>query len=120
MFDHIGLRVRDLAASIAFYRKTLEGLGHVQGMSGEDYAGFGPAGAPKLWLHRVDGPTGPGTHVAFAAATREAVDRFHRDGLAAGARDNGAPGLRPEYSANYYGAFLIDPDGNNIEAVCFR
>jgi catechol 2,3-dioxygenase-like lactoylglutathione lyase family enzyme len=118
MYDHIGLKVRNLAVSTAFYRATLAGLGHVLCTSGEGYAGLGPAGAPALWLLQAEGATGPGTHVAFRAASRAAVDRFHRDGLAAGGKDNGAPGPRPDYSPNYYAAFLIDPDGNNIEAVC--
>jgi len=67
----------------------------------------------------VEGATGPGVHVAFRAADRAAVDRFHAEGLPVGGRDNGGPGVRTEYAANYYAAFLLDPDGNNVEAVCF-
>jgi catechol 2,3-dioxygenase-like lactoylglutathione lyase family enzyme len=119
MFDHIGLKVRDLERSVAFYRGALGALGHQQGDSGEGYAGFGPKDAPALWLYQHAGDTGPGTHVAFRARGREAVQRFHAQGLAAGGRDNGAPGARPQYSDTYYAAFLIDPDGNNVEAVCF-
>jgi catechol 2,3-dioxygenase-like lactoylglutathione lyase family enzyme len=119
MYDHIGLKVRDLAACIDFYRSALAALGHVPGSSGEGYAGFGPPGEPALWLYQRASGNTPGTHVAFRAPDRAAVQRFHEQGLAAGGRDNGAPGLRPDYSPNYYAAFLIDPDGNNVEAVCF-
>jgi catechol 2,3-dioxygenase-like lactoylglutathione lyase family enzyme len=118
MFDHIGLRVASLDASIAFYRQTLAPLGLELVASGDDYAGFGPRGAPLLWLHTVQGIQGRGCHLAFRASSTDAVNAFHAAGLAAGALDNGAPGLRPDYGANYYGAFLIDGDGNNIEAVC--
>ena len=96
MFDHIGLKVRDLAASSRFYRDALGALGHAAGDAGDGYAGFGPDGAPALWLYRHDGAPGPGTHVAFKAPDRAAVQRFHARGLAAGGRDNGAPGPRPE------------------------
>lgn len=118
MFDHIGLRVTDLAVSARFYQAVLAPLGQVPGASGEDYAGFGPPGAPALWLHRVAPGAGSGAHVAFRAPDRDAVARFHAAGLAAGGRDNGAPGLRPDYAPTYYAAFLLDPDGNNVEAVC--
>ena len=86
--------------------------------SDEAGAGFGPPGSPALWLHAADGAAGRGVHLAFRAADRDAVARFHAAGLRAGGRDNGGPGLRPDYSPTYYAAFLIDPDGNNIEAVC--
>ena len=120
MFDHIGLKVRDLAASVAFYRQALAPLGHELGSHGEGYAGFGPAGAPALWLYQASEPIGPGTHVAFRARDLAAVQRFHASGLKAGGRDNGAPGLRLDYSPDYYAAFLIDPDGHNVEAVCLE
>jgi catechol 2,3-dioxygenase-like lactoylglutathione lyase family enzyme len=116
MYDHVGLRVKDLAASIRFYRATLAALGHELASQDASGAGFGPAGAPALWLHAAG--TGSAAHVAFRAADRAAVDRFHAAGLDAGGRDNGAPGLRADYGPTYYAAFLIDPDGNNIEAVC--
>jgi catechol 2,3-dioxygenase-like lactoylglutathione lyase family enzyme len=119
MFDHVGLKVRDIAASTAFYRAALGALGLDKGPSGDDYAGFGPPGAPGLWLHAHAGPIPAGAHVALRAATRDAVLRFHTAGLAAGGRDNGPPGPRPDYGADYYAAFLLDPDGHNIEAVCF-
>jgi len=115
MFDHVGLRVRDLGAARRLYAGMLEPLGHVLGPSGKEYAGFGPKGAPALWLH-LD-RKGGGAHVALRAKTRAEVDRFHAAGLEAGARDNGQPGLRPDYAPNYYGAFLLDADGN-VEAVC--
>jgi catechol 2,3-dioxygenase-like lactoylglutathione lyase family enzyme len=117
MFDHVGLRVKDLGAATRLYTAMLAPLGHVPGASDKKtYAGFGPQGAPALWLH-LD-PKGGGAHVALRAASREAVDRFHAAGLTAGARDNGAPGLRTDYAPDYYAAFLLDADGNNVEAVC--
>ncbi len=117
MFDHIGLRVTDLEASCRFYTALLAPLGFVPGPRGEDYAGFGPPDAPAFWLHRAAPGGGSGAHVALRAPDREAVARFHAAGLAAGGRDNGAPGVRAEYAPDYYAAFVIDPDGNNIEAV---
>ena len=119
MFDHIGVKVRDLQASAAFYSAVLAPLGHVQGYADESCVGFGPAAAPSLWLYACDTPVGPGSHIAFRASEPSAVDRFHRAALQAGGRDNGAPGPRPHYSATYYAAFVIDPDGNRIEAVTF-
>ncbi len=114
MYDHIGLKVKDIGAATRFYQAALATLGHVQ-----DGSGFGPAGAPALWLHADQAAKG-GTHVAFRAADRAAVDRFYAAGLKAGGQDNGKPGLRTDYSPTYYAAFLIDPDGNNVEAVCLR
>ena len=118
MFDHIGLRVKDLEAAAPLYKAMLAPLGHVPGASGQGYAGFGPKDRPALWLHADR--KGGGAHVAFKAADREAVDAFHKAGLKAGAKDNGKPGLRADYGPTYYAAFLIDPDGNNVEAVCMR
>ena len=118
MYDHIGLKVKDLEKSVGFYTAALGSLGHVLCSRDESGAGFGPAGEPALWLYAVKGQTGPGMHVAFKAADRASVDRFHQAGLKAGGRDNGKPGLRADYSPRYYAAFLIDPDGNNVEAVC--
>jgi len=116
MYDHIGLKTRDLGASLRFYEAVLAPLGH--GLCGRDEsgAGFGPPGAPALWLYRSE-TSGAGAHVAFRAPDRQAVDRFHAEGIAAGGRDNGAPRLRADYSPTYYAAFLTDPDGNNVEAV---
>jgi len=115
MFDHIGLHVTNLDASVRFYTALLAPLGHVADESG---AGFGPPDAPALWLYADGKPQAPGVHVAFRAKSKQAVDRFHAAGVRAGGRDNGAPGLRPDYSPTYYAAFLLDPDGNNVEAVC--
>ena len=120
MFDHVGLRVMDVEASVRFYETTLAALGHSLCSRDELGAGFGPAGAPAFWLQRNLGQSGPGGHVAFRAADRGSVDRFHAAGLAAGGGDNGAPGLRADYGPAYYAAFLIDLDGNNVEAVCLR
>jgi catechol 2,3-dioxygenase-like lactoylglutathione lyase family enzyme len=119
MYDHIGLKVSDLNASVRFYAAALRSLGHVLGSHDESYAGIGPADAPALWLYRSKDAAGPGTHVAFSAKDRAAVDRFYAEGLKAGGRDNGKPGLRADYSPTYYAAFLVDPDGNNVEAVCY-
>jgi catechol 2,3-dioxygenase-like lactoylglutathione lyase family enzyme len=119
MYDHIGLKVKDLGASVRFYRAALAPLGHVLASQDDAGAGFGPEGAPALWLYRTD-DSGSGTHVALAALDRAAVDRFHADGLKAGGRDHGRPGLRADYGPTYYAAFLLDPDGNNVEAVCLR
>ena len=117
MFDHIGLRVKDLDAAAKLYAAMLKPLGHVPGAKGEGYAGFGPKDKPALWLHQ--GKSG-GAHVCFRAPDRESVDRFYEAGLKAGAKDNGKPGVRADYSPKYYAAFLCDPDGNNVEAVCMR
>src|SRR5262249_50817113 len=116
MYDHIGLKVKDVDASAHFYRAVLAGLGHVLCSRDASGARFGPQGEPALWLYPAQSFGGPGTHIAFRALDRAAVDRFHRDGLEASGRDNGAPGLRSEYSPTCYAAFLIDPDGNNVEA----
>jgi catechol 2,3-dioxygenase-like lactoylglutathione lyase family enzyme len=118
MYDHIGLKVSNLDASLAFYQAALAPLGHRIGARDAGSAGLGPADAPALWLYLAPAATSrAATHVAFQAANRAAVDRFHAAGLAAGGRGNGAPGLRADYSPTY-AAFLTDPDGNNVEAVC--
>jgi len=120
MYDHIGLRTPDLAKSLAFYEAALAPLGHELTYQDEASAGFGRKdGATGLWLHG-GAAAGAGAHLAFAAASREAVDAFHAAALAAGGSDNGAPGLRADYSPTYYAAFVVDPDGNNVEAVCLR
>lgn len=116
MFDHVGLRVRDLAASRRLYSAALTPIGYVVGPQDGGMVGIGPAGAPALWLAADD--NGGGAHVALRSPNRDAVVAFHKAALAAGARDNGAPGLRPDYGPSYYAAFIIDLDGNNIEAVC--
>jgi catechol 2,3-dioxygenase-like lactoylglutathione lyase family enzyme len=125
MIDHIGVSVSDLAAARAFYAAALAPLGmSVQMEVTEEetgghgaHLGFGRPGKPGFWIGTGQAKSGP-VHVAFAAATRGDVDAFHAAALAAGGRDNGAPGLRRHYHPDYYGAFVLDPDGNNIEAVC--
>ena len=118
MFDHIGLRVKDLSASVRFYRAALEPLGHELGSQDAAMAGFGSGGVSGLWLAHAPDAGERGVHLAFRAVDRAAVERFYKKGLAAGGRDNGAPGLRADYAPSYFAAFLIDPDGNNVEAVC--
>lgn len=118
MYDHIGLKVRDLDASLRFYEAALGALGHRLDSRYEGGAGLGPQGAPALWLNADAQAPRSATHVAFHAPDRAAVDRFHAAGLRSGGRDNGAPGPRPDYGPTYYAAFLIDPDGHNVEAVC--
>ena len=120
MYDHIGLRVKNVAGSARFYEAVLTPLGHVLSSADDSGAGFGPAGAPAFWLYRNKEKQQLGCHVCFQAPDRQAVDRFYRAGLEAGGRDNGAPGLRADYSPTYYAAFLVDPDGNNVEAVCMK
>ena len=116
MFDHIGLKVRDLDVSARFYKAALAALGYEPDSSS---SGFGPMGEPALWLYKSADAQIGGTHIALRAKSRDAVDRFHREGLKAGGRDHGGPDLRVDYSPTYYAAFLLDPDGHNVEAVCF-
>ena len=118
MFDHIGLRVKDLDRSARLYAAILVPLGHVPGARDATYAGFGPKDKPALWLHRDAKPGG--AHLALRANDRAAVEAFYKAGLEAGAKDNGAPGVRTDYGPTYFAAFLIDFDGNNVEAVCMR
>jgi catechol 2,3-dioxygenase-like lactoylglutathione lyase family enzyme len=113
--DHVTLRVADVEASRRFYERALAPLG-VETLEFGTSVGFGPRGAVDFFV--APGEPGPPVHVAFAAPDRETVDAFHEAALAAGGRDNGPPGLRPQYHAHYYGAFVLDPDGNNVEAVC--
>ena len=120
MYNHIGLKVKDVEASVRFYEAALAPLGHVLCSRDESGASFGPSGDPALWLYPSKSSVGPGAHVAFSAPDHSAVDRFHAGGLTAGGRDHGGPGVRADYSPKYYAAFLLDPDGNNIEAVCLR
>lgn len=120
MIDHVGLNVSDLAAAKAFYAETLEPLGYrVWAEWEEESVGFAAdESGPDFWIYRRgEEPSAP-THVSFRARDRETVDAFHAAGLAAGGSDNGTPGVRPHYHEQYYGAFVLDHDGNNIEAVC--
>ncbi len=118
MYDHIGLKVGNLDASIRFYTAALAPLGHILCSKDEVSAGIGPKGEPMLWLYLDKVAANAAAHVAFRASDHAAVARFHSEGLKAGGRDNGGAGPRTDYSPTYYAAFLIDPDGNNIEAVC--
>lgn len=118
MIDHISLKVADYARSKAFYTTALAPLGYRPVMEFGDGCGFGPEGKPMFWIHAGEATTP--IHLAFGSPDRKTVDAFHGAAIEAGARDNGAPGLRPHYHPNYYGAFVFDPDGHNIEAVCHR
>jgi catechol 2,3-dioxygenase-like lactoylglutathione lyase family enzyme len=122
--DHLGLQVSDYSRALRFYRQALSPLGIsvVMQVTKEETgsyegAGFGRDEKPSFWIGAGD-RTAPGVHVAFVAENRAAVDRFFEAALAAGGVDNGAPGIRAHYHPNYYGAFVLDPEGHNIEAVC--
>jgi len=126
MIDHTGLSVSDYERSKAFYTAALAPIGYqllaefpaaVTGST--DVAGFGEPPKPDFWIHRGV-PNQPPVHIAFRVDSRAKVDAFHRAALQAGGADNGAPGLRPHYHPNYYGAFVRDPDGHNVEAVCHQ
>ncbi len=118
MIDHVTLHVADAEASRAFYDKVLAPLGYAVAHSWPEGAGYGTEeGGPDFWIRREGAPGAP-VHVALRAKGRAAVRAFHAAALAAGGRDNGAPGLREHYGPTYYAAFVIDPDGNNLEAVC--
>lgn len=119
MFDHVGIGVGNLEESKAFFLQALTPLGVAVVMEGPYGLGMGRGQKPSLWLHSTDEPSAP-LHLAFAADDRKQVDDFHRAAVAAGGKDNGAPGLRPHYHPNYYGAFVISPDGHNVEAVCHK
>ena len=117
VFDHIGFNVTDFEKTKAFLVRALSPLGMVITAEAEGWAMIGKKGEGQLWFGSFGSSPGP-IHVAFAAASREQVRQFHAAALAARAKDTGAPGLRPHYHANYYGAFVIGPDGHNLEAVC--
>ena len=117
MIDHLTLTVRDLQRSVAFYSRALAPLGYGVSMRFEQFVGMGTKQKPAFWLKPGPTPSTP-MHLAFVAPSRTGVDGFHAEALGAGAQDNGPPGLRPHYHRHYYGAFIIDPDGHNIEAVC--
>jgi len=123
VIDHIGIGCGDLARSRAFYEAALAPLGIrvlvelTPELTGSDYTGIGMGRERPFFWFGDDGPRGTGMHVAFAAASRAEVDAFHAAAIKAGGRDNGKPGLRPYYDPDYYGAFVFDPDGINVEAV---
>lgn len=126
MIDHMGFKVADFDRSLAFYTQVFATLGYGLVMEvtpemtgdGSRHAGFGKDGKPDFWIGTGGESMRRGLHVAFVAPDRAAVEAFHATALAAGATDNGEPGIRAHYHPNYYGAFVIDHDGNNIEAVC--
>jgi catechol 2,3-dioxygenase-like lactoylglutathione lyase family enzyme len=123
MIDHLSLGVRDVARTRRFYDAALAPLGYTCLSAGEASLGYGDA-AVVLWIGAAERPVPPddksGLHVCFAAPTRQSVDAFHAAALAAGGKDNGKPGLRPDYGDSYYAAFVVDPDGYRIEAYCGR
>jgi catechol 2,3-dioxygenase-like lactoylglutathione lyase family enzyme len=127
MLDHVGFAVADAELSRRFYERALAPLGIGLIMTatpdkteaGGTAHGFGSGGKPCFWIGDNE-RVGEGTHIAFTADTRDQVDAFHEAALEAGGRDHGAPGLRPHYGADYYAAFVLDPDGLNIEAVCHK
>jgi len=116
MIDHMSLKVKDFAKSKSFYEAALKPLGYKVAMQFGEAAGFGTSDHPDFWIGAGAGASP--IHVAFAAKDRKTVDAFHQAALAAGGKDNGQPGIRAHYHPNYYGAFVFDPEGNNIEAVC--
>ena len=116
MIDHIGIKVSDYARSLNFYRSCLAPLGYAVIEEKHGWAGLGRDGAPTFWLAR--GEVAPDLHLAISARSRSEVDRFFDAALDAGAQDNGPPGLREIYHPHYYGAFVLDLDGYNVEAVC--
>lgn len=124
MIDHTGVSVSDYANSREFYRKALAPIGYALIVelpaavtAGVDVAGFGEPPKPDFWIHKGT-PNSPPVHVAFRVKSRALVDEFYNAALAAGGTDNGPPGVRPQYHPSYYGAFVLDPDDHNIEAVC--
>jgi catechol 2,3-dioxygenase-like lactoylglutathione lyase family enzyme len=121
MIDHVGVNVSDYGRSRGFYEQALAPLGYSLLMEPvEGHGGFGREGKPDFWISGVREPTTENVHVALRAPDWETVDAFHAAALAAGGSDNGEPGLREHYHPTYYGAFVRDPDGNNIEVVCHK
>ena len=117
MIDHLVLNVRDLEKSRKFYEQALAPLGYSVTMSFPGWAGFGASGKTDFWLAQRD-PIGKGVHVAFRCQQRKAVEAFYAAAMKAGGTDHGKPGVREDYHPNYYAAFVLDPEENNIEAVC--
>ncbi len=118
MIHHVQISVRDFSRSLRFYSDALRPLGYTAQSvdEGARSAGFGPPGAPKLWIG-VGTPSHGPVHIAFDAPSPKAIADFHAAGVAAGGKDNGKPGPRPDYGPTYHAAFVTDPDGNNVEAV---
>jgi catechol 2,3-dioxygenase-like lactoylglutathione lyase family enzyme len=118
MIDHMTLRVRDYPKSKAFYTAALAPLGYEMLMEWEGFSGFGINKKPDFWLAAAEDRKYSQLHIAFRAKSRKAVQEFYDAAIKAGAKDNGGPGLRADYHPNYFGAFVLDPDGHNIEACC--
>ena len=118
MIEHMSLPVTAYKKAKEFYIKTLKPLGYKLNMEYGEAAGFMEGGHTSFWI--VARPKSSKLHIAFRAKSRDAVKAFYKAALAAGARDNGKPGLRKDYSPDYYAAFVLDADHNNIEAVCFK
>ncbi|HEY4055112.1 MAG TPA: VOC family protein [Kofleriaceae bacterium] len=116
MIDHSGVMVTDIKRSADFYKQALAALGYEELMNFGDAVGLGEKKKPDFWLYK--GTPKDKLHFAFRAASRTQVKAFYDAAIAAGGKDNGAPGVRPHYHEHYYGAFVLDPDGHNIEAVC--
>jgi catechol 2,3-dioxygenase-like lactoylglutathione lyase family enzyme len=127
MIDHLSIYARDFAVARSFYEAVFAALGHsIQAefeteddaeFPGRRVCGFGSDETATFWIIETRKQVS-GRHIAFTATDHRAVDKFHRVALQSGGRDNGAPGFRPEYHSDYYASFIIDPDGNDIEAVC--
>lgn len=121
MIDHISLRVTDFQRSLSFYKEALAPLGYTLVFSNdhEQYAGFAGPDRERIWIGHREGASHGYAHIAILAKDRATVRQFYEAAIKAGGRDNGGAGPRPQYSPTYYGAFVLDPDGHNIEAVCF-
>ena len=117
MIDHLVLNVRELGESRRFFEQVLSPLGYGVAMSFPDWVGFGTSGKADFWLARRD-PANTAVHLAFQCGKRKQVDEFHSAAMKAGGKDNGKPGIRRDYDPNYYAAYVLDLDGNNIEVVC--
>lgn len=119
IIDHLGIKVSNYKESRDFYSKVLDPLGYTLVMEIMGYAGFGVDKKGEFWMSEADTPISP-IHISFLADKREQVDDFYKTAIEAGGKDNGAPGIRTIYHPDYYGAFVIGPDGHNIEAVCHK
>jgi len=118
MLDHVGLRTNKVKELVAFYEKVLAPLGYSKLHDFGVAAGFGRGQEVPLWIGEGQGPSS--VHLAISSADRASVDSFYKTALEAGGRDNGPPGIRAQYHPHYYGAFVLNPDGNNLEAVCHK
>lgn len=121
MFDHLGIKTRKMKEMAAFYEAALAPLGYSRQRDYGVAVAFGHGGEVPLWISEAEGDAAISSiHLALSSADRAAVDAFYKAAIAAGGKDNGPPGLRPQYHESYYGAFVLDPDGNNLEAVCHK